>query len=166
MKYTKQGLKKFAASAVVMIGMAVAAGWNFYLFIVVRNAGGPLDTQGGRYHLWLATAAILTAFVSACLMFLFFPGSGRSEIQETPLSPLEPRPAPITVNPNDSPTPVHVDAETWAQQNEWWVEGQSNDRRPMSGSAGVSAGSASAKRSTARLMHQAMYRKWARERHD
>jgi len=95
MKYTKQGLKKFAASAVVMIGMAVAAGWNFYLFIVVRNAGGPLDTQGGRYHLWLATAAILTAFVSACLMFLFFPGSGRSEIQETPLSPLEPRPLPL-----------------------------------------------------------------------
>jgi hypothetical protein len=166
MKHFKPSLAKFVAAAVVMIGMAVAAGWNYYLFIIFRSGGGSLDTRGGRNLLWLVSAAVLTAFVAACLMFLFFPGSRRSESHETPLSPLEPRPALITVNTNGSPTLDSVNPITWAQQNEWWMEGQSNDRQPMSGSAGVSAGSASAKRSTARLMHQVMYRKWARERHD
>jgi hypothetical protein len=166
MKHVKPSLAKFVAAAVVMIMMAVAASWNLYFFVVFRNAVGLQDTRGGRYHLWLAMAAMLTAFVAACLMFLFLPGSGRSENHEKPLSPLEPRPAPINNNLNNSTKPEQVSPITWAQQNEWWVEGQSNDRQPMNGSAGASGGSASEQRSTARLMHQVMYRKWARERHD
>ena len=166
MKHFKPSLAKFVAAAVVMIVMAVAASWNLYFFVVFRNAVGLRDTRGGSYYLLLALAAMLTAFVAACLMFLFFPRSGRSESYETPSSPLEPRPALINNYLNNSTRPEQVNPITWAQQNEWWAEGQSNDRQPMSGSAGASAGSASAKRSAARLMHQVMYRKWARERHD
>jgi hypothetical protein len=166
MKHFKPSLAKFVAAAVVMIVMAVAASWNLYFFVVFRNAVGLQDTWGGKYHLLLASAAMLTAIVAAWLMFVFFPGSGRNESHETPLSPLEPRPAPINNSLNNPTKPEQVNHITWAQQNEWWAEGQSNDRQPMSGSAGASAGSASAKRSTARLMHQLMYRKWARKRHD
>jgi hypothetical protein len=167
MKYIKPSLTKFVTAAALMIVMAIAASWQLSLFVVFRNRDGLLDIQGGRYHLWLAAGAILMASIAACLMFLFFPGRGSSKRDEVPMSPLDPRPALINVNPNaDSPTPDHFNAISWKQHNEWCVEGQADDRRPMNGSVGASLGSASAQRSAARLTHQVMYRKWSRERHD
>jgi len=80
MKYIKPSLTKFAVAAVVMIGLAIAASRQLSLFVVFRNADGLLDIQGGRYHLWLATAAILMAAIAACLMFLFFLGHGRNRM--------------------------------------------------------------------------------------
>lgn len=167
MKYIKLSRTKFVGAAVIMILMAIAASRQLYLFVVFRNADGPLNTQGGRYHLWLATGAIIMAAIAACLMFLFFMGRGRSKKYQVLLSPLEPLPVLINVNPNaNSPTPDHFNVISWAQQNQWSVEGQADDRRPMNGGVGVSPGSASAQRSATRLTHQVMYRKWARERHD
>ena len=33
--------------------------WQFYLFVVFRNAQGSLDVQGGGPHLWYAIGAAL-----------------------------------------------------------------------------------------------------------
>lgn len=167
MMYIKQSLTKFVAAAVIMFVMTIAASRQLYLFVVFRKADGLLDTQGGRYHLWLAAGAILIASIAACLMYLFFLGSGRSERYEVPTSSLEPSPALINLNLNATATTLdHLNALRWAQHNEWCVEGQADDRRPMNGGVGASPGSASAQRSAARLSHQVMYRKWAGERHD
>ena len=167
MKYIKQSATKFVAAAALMIVMAIAASRQLYLFVIFRNADGLLAAQGGKYHLWLAIGAILIASIAACLMFLFFLGSGKNKQYEVRSSPLEPAPALINLKPNTtSPTPAHFNAIRWAQHNEWCVEGQADDRRPMNSSIGASLGSASAQRSAARLTHQVMYSKWARERHD
>jgi hypothetical protein len=40
---------------------AAIALWQFYTFVVYRNAAGGFDVQGGGLHLWLAiAAAVLT----------------------------------------------------------------------------------------------------------
>jgi hypothetical protein len=163
----KQSQTKFVAAMVGMFVMAIIASRQLYLFVVFRNADGLLDPQGGRYHLWLALGAILISAMAACLMFLFFLGHGKSERLEVPVSALGPLPALINVKPNtNSPIVHHFNAISWAQQNEWYAEGQADDRRQMNGRVGASVSSASAQRSDARLTHQAMYKEWAKERHD
>ena len=167
MSYIKKSQTKFVAAAVGMLAMAILASRQLYLFVMFRNPQGLLDSQGGRYHLWLAMGAILMGCVAACLMFLFFLGHGKSEQPEVPVSPVESQTALINVKPNtNSPTVNNFNAKSWAQLNEWCVEGQADDRRQMNGSVVKSINSASAQRADARLSHQAMYKEWARERHD
>jgi hypothetical protein len=167
MKSIKPSITKFVAAAVVMIVMAIAASRQLFLFIVFRNADGLQDTQGGKYHLWLTAGAILMASIAACFMFLFLLVRGKSELSEVPVSHLEPRPALINLKPDASTlTGDRFNAFRWAQLNEWCVEGQADDRRPMNGSVVKSTGSASSQRAAARLTHQVMYKAWARERHD
>lgn len=167
MKYIKSSVTIFVAAAVVMIVMAIAASRQLYLFVVFRNADGLLDTQAGKYHLWLAAGAILMASVAACLMFIFFLARGMSGPSEVPVSPLGPRPALTEVKSNiNSPARNQFNAERWEQLNGWCVGGQADDRRPMNGSIVKSLGSASAQRAVARLTHQGMYKVWAQERHD
>jgi len=74
--------------------------------------------------------------------------------------------SPIPVGDNSIKSPTSGDAVYWAQLNEWRLEGQSDDRRPMNGSVSGSSGSAGAHRSVARLSHQTMYKEWSKERHD
>ena len=167
MSYIKQSQIKFVAAMVGMLVMAIIASRQLYLFVVFRNADGLLDPQGGRYHLWLAAGAILIAAIAACLMFLFFLGRGKSERPEVSVSPRESQTALPNVKPNANSLAVdHFNAARWAQQNEWCVEGQADDRRQMNGSVVKSIGSASGQRADARLAHQAMYKEWSRERHD
>lgn len=167
MSYIKKSQTKFVAAVVGMLVMAIIASRQLYLFVVFRNQQGLLDTQGGRYHLWLAGGATLMACLAGGLMFLFFLGRGRSERSEVPESSLELRPAFIKIKPDASSLPQdQFNVVPWAQLNEWCVEGQADDRSPMNGSVVVSLGSASARRADARLMHQVMYKEWARERHD
>jgi hypothetical protein len=167
MKYIKPSVTIFVAAAAVMIVMAIAASRQLYLFVVFRNADGLLDTQAGKYHLWLAAGAILIASIAACLVFLFFLGLGKSEPSGAPVSPLRPRPAPIDIQSNvNSPARNQFNAERWGRLNQWCVRGQADDRRPMNGSIVKSIGSASAQRAAARLTHQGMYKVWAQERHD
>jgi hypothetical protein len=110
--------------------------------------------------------ALLLASLAAGLMFLFFLGERKSS-RSVWMSSHEVRPAPLKVNQNAaSPAVERFDAIRWAELNDWCVEGQADDRRLTNGSVGKSAGSASARRSAARLAHQAMYRRWAGERHD
>lgn len=60
-------------SAFLLIGgmlWAAIAIWQFYLFVVFRNAHGALDAQGGGSHLWYAIgAAVLTC---VCVCFAIF----------------------------------------------------------------------------------------------
>jgi hypothetical protein len=54
----------------------------------------------------------------------------------------------------------------WKFINQWQVEVQSNDRKPMN-SATVSESSAPAvQRSQARRSHQLKFKQWSKERHD
>ena len=58
------------------------------------------------------------------------------------------------------------DAVRWAQRNNWLLEGQPDDRRPVNGSVRESNGSASVRRSFARHSHQVSYKEWSKQRHD
>ena len=167
MKYIKPSLTKFVVASVAMLVMAIAASRQLYLFVAFRNADGLLDTQGGKYHLWLAAGATLIAAIAACLMFLFFLSHGKNEPSEARVSPLGPGSALIDVKSNiNSPARAQFNNVRWGQLNEWCVAGQADDRRPLNGSIVKSLGSASAQRAAARLTHQGMYKVWAQERHD
>ena len=64
--------KRFASTFLLIVGIlwAAIAVWQFYLFVVFRDAGGALDVQGGGSHLWYAIgAAVLTC---VCLCFAIF----------------------------------------------------------------------------------------------
>ena len=54
----------------------------------------------------------------------------------------------------------------WAFINDWQVEPQSDDRAPVFGAVASSTGSPSARRSTARRKHQAMFKEWSQDRRD
>ncbi|HEY0079608.1 MAG TPA: hypothetical protein VGB73_13425 [Pyrinomonadaceae bacterium] len=55
--------------AVGLLWAAIAV-WQFYLFVVFRDARGTLDSQGGGAHLWYAIgAAVLTCL---CVCFGIF----------------------------------------------------------------------------------------------
>lgn len=45
-------------------GVAV---WQFYLFVVFRDARGALDVQGGGSHLWYAIGAAILTCACVCL---------------------------------------------------------------------------------------------------
>jgi len=64
------------------------------------------------------------------------------------------------------PAQSEFDSVRWAQQNEWLLEGQADDRTPMNGSVKDSGGPPSVQRSFARRSHQVMFKKWSQTRHD
>jgi len=60
MSYHGKGLTSTILLAVGVLLAAVAV-WQFYLFVVFRDAQGALDAQGGGRNLWYAIgAAVLT----------------------------------------------------------------------------------------------------------
>ena len=59
-----------------------------------------------------------------------------------------------------------LDESRWTFINRWQVEPQSDDRTPVLGHVAHGAGATAARRSTARRVHQAMYKEWSKERHD
>jgi len=64
--------KRSTSAFLLIVGMlwAAIAVWQFYLFVVFRDAGGALDAQGGGSHLWYAIgAAVLTC---VCVCFAIF----------------------------------------------------------------------------------------------
>lgn len=52
---------------VVGLAAAAVAAWQFYLFVVFRDAQGAFDVQGGGVNLWLAAGAAAVACVCLCL---------------------------------------------------------------------------------------------------
>lgn len=61
------------------VGLAAAAVavWQFYQFVVFRNAQGSLDAQGGGPNLWLAAGA--AAVACACVFLGIFRRINRAE---------------------------------------------------------------------------------------
>ena len=84
MRYIKMRKTKFVAAVVGLLVMAIAASRQLYLWVIFRNPQGLLDTQGGRYHLWLAIGALAMACISAGFMFFFFLYDGkRNDLRAT-----------------------------------------------------------------------------------
>lgn len=59
MKHPSKPLRAFITALCAI--SALAALWQFYLFVQFRDAAGRLDSQGGALNLWLAVAAALVA---------------------------------------------------------------------------------------------------------
>ena len=156
MSYTS----KFVAAVVGLMVMAVFASRHLFLFTVFRDPPGSLDSQAGRYHLWLAISAGIAACIAAALMFYFFLRHDRNTWTKVRPIPIG---LPLADVSNDlftnSPTQAPFDPTRWALANPWLAEGQADDRTPMNGSVAESGGSASAQRAFARRFHQIMFKK-------
>jgi hypothetical protein len=89
--------------------------------------------------------------------------SRRSKVPATLLQrPVMPASVDLALNAGSS----SLDATRWAFINEWHLEGQANDRKPMRVGVVDGAGSASERRSATRRSHQMMYKEWSQARHD
>lgn len=160
-------MSKSVAAVVCLLVMAIVVSRQLFLFAVFRDPQGFLDSQGGRYHLWLAIIAAVFACIAGALMFYFFGRHNRNKWSQPLTAPVGPAIAPTSDSPiANSPTSAFFDAVRWAQLNPWLSEGQEDDRSPMRGTDGVSSGSLSARRSSTRRTHQVMYKKWSQARHD
>ncbi len=69
MSYISKSLLYFVLWGVGLLAAGVAA-WQFYRFVVFRNAEGSLDVQGGGANLWLAIGAAGVA--CACVLLGIF----------------------------------------------------------------------------------------------
>lgn len=159
-------MSKFVAASISLLIMAIFAGRQLFLFTVFRSQQDFLNSPGGRYHLWLALSAGISACIAGGLMFHFFLRHERSKWSKEPRVPVRTLINAISDTPSKSFTPAPFDAIRWALRNPWLSEGQPDDRRPMNGAVEVSTGSSSERRATARRTHQLMYKAWSQARHD
>jgi hypothetical protein len=60
--------KKLTGTVLLVVGIlwAAVAVWQFYMFVVFRNARGALDVQGGGPNLWYAIGAAILTCVCVC----------------------------------------------------------------------------------------------------
>jgi hypothetical protein len=160
-------MSKFVAASISLLIISVFAGRQLFLFTVFRSPQGFLNSPAGRYHLWLALSAGISACIAGGLMFHFFLRHERSKWSKEPRVPVRTLINAISDTPSSKlVTPAPFDARRWAERNPWLSEGQPDDRRPMNGAVGVSTGSSSERRATARRTHQLMYKAWSQARHD
>lgn len=162
MSYTS----KFVAAVIGLFVTALFASRELFLFTVLRDAQGVLNTPGGRYHLGLAVSAGIAACIAGGLMFHFF-----VRLQKIAPSKVLSTPAETLVTSNGrqlskSAIPTRSASIHWPRINLWLSEGQADDRMPMNGAVAESGGSAAEQRSFARQSHQAMFKKWSQARHD
>jgi len=61
--------KRLTSTFLLAVGIlwAAVAVWQFYLFVVFRDARGALDAQGGGPNLWYAIGAAVLTCVCVCL---------------------------------------------------------------------------------------------------
>jgi hypothetical protein len=158
-------MTKFVAALIGLLAMAIVASRQLFLFTAFRSPQGFLDLQGGRYHLWLAASAGITACITGGLMFHFFLRHEKQKWSKIPLAPGRTLLTAIRGNPsNNSVAPAG--AIVSVEPNPWLSEGQADDRRPMSGSVAEGTGTHSAQRASARRSHQVTFKKWSQARHD
>lgn len=70
MRYSRKSLTN--VSVAVFAGVAFIAVWQFYLFIIFRNAEGTMSMRGGTHHLWLALGAALIGGIACFFVFSAF----------------------------------------------------------------------------------------------
>ena len=61
--------KSLTSTILLVVGvlLAAVAVWQFYLFVIFRDAQGTLDAQGGGPHLLYAIGAAVLTCVCVCL---------------------------------------------------------------------------------------------------
>lgn len=158
-------MTKFVAAVVGLLVMMIVVSRELFLFAVPRDSEALLASQGGRNHLWLAIVAAVIACMLGALMFHLFGRRDRNEWSRAPRVPLGPATAARTDDLTNN-SPASFAGMHWAQLRPRLSEGQSNDRSPMPEADVDSSGSKSARRSSARRTHQAMFKKWSQARHD
>ena len=159
-------IPKFVAAVLGLLALAIIAAWQMFLFAMLRDPLGLLDSQGGRNHLWLALSAGFAACVAGALMFYFFLHRERNKWPNLSTATIEP---PLTAgadSPTNSLPGVPFNRVRWMRQNSWLSEGQADDRIPMNGSVAASSGTPSAQRAFARRSHQLRFKSWSQARHD
>ena len=52
-----------------LVVLAAIAAWQFYLFVVFKDAEGVVDVQGGTFHLWLAIGIALLVCIGGFFLF-------------------------------------------------------------------------------------------------
>jgi hypothetical protein len=124
------------------------------------------DTQAGNDVFWLTVGTVVIACIAAGLMFYFFLRHGTNKSYTTQSVSLEPAIASAPVNLTATSTAEPFNITRWEQLNPWLIEGQADDRLPMLGSPGDLSGSLSVRRSTARRVHQMMYKRWSQGRRE
>ena len=67
--YRKNRTAKILA-VIGLAALAAIAAWQFYLFVVFKDAQGAVDVQGGTLHLWLAVGIALLVCVGGLFLFL------------------------------------------------------------------------------------------------
>ena len=158
-------MSKSVTAGIGLLAMALVFSRQLFLFRVVRDQQGLLDTQGGRYHLWLSLLAAFIACIAAALMFYFFERHGSSPSYQPANAPTESAIAVSSEYPTaTSASSVPGYAEHWTQLNPWLSVGQDDDRRPMDGSVAESGGTPSGQRTLARESHQRKFKKWSQAR--
>jgi heme/copper-type cytochrome/quinol oxidase subunit 2 len=72
MRYSKKSLTNVSAAMFAGVTFIAIAVWQFYLFIIFRNAQGTMSMRGGTHHLWLAIGAALIACIAGFYVFSVF----------------------------------------------------------------------------------------------
>jgi len=68
----RKSLGNILFAAIIVTSFAAAALWQFYVFVTFSSAGGVVDLQGGRQHLWWAIALGASSCVAAFFALSIF----------------------------------------------------------------------------------------------
>jgi hypothetical protein len=64
--------KKILTAVIGLAGLAALAAWQFYLFVVFKDADWVVDVQGGTLHLWMAIAIGFVTCVAGVFLISSF----------------------------------------------------------------------------------------------
>jgi hypothetical protein len=159
-------MTKFVTALLGLLGMAVIASRQLFLFAVSGNPLGFPGSSAGRYHLWLSLGASVAASCAGALMFRFFALHETKKWATVGMSIPGPLAVFTALHSAKTPAPARFDLARWALANPWLAEGQPDDRLPMDGSVRNIGVTPSEQRSFARRTHQLMFKKWSQARHD
>jgi hypothetical protein len=84
----KKSMTRILLAVTGLAALAAVAAWQFYLFVVFKDAQGVVDVQGGSIHLWLAIGIALIACLAGFFVFSrFVRHDARDEIHITSPGP-------------------------------------------------------------------------------
>lgn len=87
--YQRKSQIKNLVAVIGLAALAAFGAWQFYLFVIFRDAQGAVDPQGGTVHLWLAIGVALIVSVAGFFLFSrFLRYDTRNEIHITSPGPL------------------------------------------------------------------------------
>ena len=72
MSYARKNSRQVTGSIIGVVIIVAIAVWQFYQFVMFKDANGIYNLQGGSLHLWLAIAMSVFACISGFLVFSVF----------------------------------------------------------------------------------------------